>query len=203
MQGAASCCTSRAGASPVSVSNGAPSSRPQASGEIPVARAGCRKPLRREQARGPQLNVKPAASTDLQSESRAAHVTAKAMFRALPSGVVGAWSLGGVWGCKERCGTRETRLRGPSRGKLARISGMRNRAVGSGSPRGSWYCRSLRRITQREGRVPAVGQVCPRNVGWGSLPSASGSHPGCAQCAGLSAHLVSRFHRTGDSRIYQ
>jgi hypothetical protein len=74
MQGAASCCTSLAGASPVSVSTGAPSSRPQASGEIPVARAGCRKPLRREQARGPQLNVKPAASTDLQSE------------------------LGGVWG---------------------------------------------------------------------------------------------------------
>ena len=74
----ASRCSSPAGASPVSVSAGAPSSRPQASGESPVAQAGCQKPLRREPARGPQHQVKPAASTELQSESRAAHVTAKA-----------------------------------------------------------------------------------------------------------------------------
>jgi hypothetical protein len=78
------CCTSPAGGSPASVSTGAPSSRPQVSGGDPVARAGRQKPgVRREpkygeQAHGPQHEVKPAASTDLQSGSRAAHVTAKA-----------------------------------------------------------------------------------------------------------------------------
>jgi hypothetical protein len=97
-QVAASCCTSPTGASPVSASAGAPSSRPQASEEIPVARAGCRKPLRRKQARGPQLKVKPAASIDLQPESRAAHVTVKATSAARISEEAGAAGLGGVWG---------------------------------------------------------------------------------------------------------
>ena len=78
--------SSPAGASPVSVSAGAPSSRPQAAGESPVARAGCQEPLRREPARGPQHQVKPAASSDLQPESRAGHVAAKAMSAAPQSG---------------------------------------------------------------------------------------------------------------------
>src|SRR5437868_12955965 len=74
----ASRCTSPAGESPVPVSAGAPGSRPQARREIVEAQAGRREPLRREQARGPQHEVKPAASKDEQSGSRAAHVTAKA-----------------------------------------------------------------------------------------------------------------------------
>ena len=61
-----------------------------------MARAGRRKPLRREQERGPQHQVKPAASTDLQPESRAAHFTAKATFAACDSD--DAASLGGVKG---------------------------------------------------------------------------------------------------------
>jgi RNA-directed DNA polymerase len=68
-----------------------------------LARAGRRKPVSRrepcsgEQARGPQHEVKPAASTHLQSGSRAAHFTAKATSAALvservvdPGGVRGA-----------------------------------------------------------------------------------------------------------------
>src|SRR5262249_21088335 len=51
----------------------------QARGEIPVTQAGRREPLRREQERGPQHEVKPAASSDQRWGSRAAHVTAKAM----------------------------------------------------------------------------------------------------------------------------
>ena len=51
-----------------------------------MARAGCQEPLRREPARGPQHQVKPAASTDLQPESRAGHVAAKAMSAAPQSG---------------------------------------------------------------------------------------------------------------------
>ena len=109
----ASRCSSPAGASPVSVSAGAPSSRPQASEEIPVARAGCREPLRREPARGPQPNVKPAASSDLQPESRAGSVAAKALSHASWSGGVRAWGLGGVRGAARVHGG-ERNTRGPS-----------------------------------------------------------------------------------------
>ena len=97
-------CSCPAGASPVSVSAGAPSSRPQVRAETLVARAGCRKPVRRrepcsgEQARGPQHEVNPAASTEKQWESRAAHVTAKAMLDAPGFGHKRASSLPGVGG---------------------------------------------------------------------------------------------------------
>src|SRR5215210_466013 len=94
----ASRCPTPAGASPVSVSPGTPSSRPQAPDENPAARAGCQESPRREQARGPQHDVKPAASTDLPPESRADHFTAKATSDAPQSGDVRASGLGGVWG---------------------------------------------------------------------------------------------------------
>jgi hypothetical protein len=81
---AAACCASPTGESPVPVGVGAPGSRPQAAEGDFHARAGRQKPVRRrkprsgEQARGPQHEVKPAASTDLQPAGRAAHFTAKA-----------------------------------------------------------------------------------------------------------------------------
>ena len=109
----ASRCSSPAGASPASVSAGAPSSRPLASVERPVARAGCQEPLRREPVRGPQHHVKPAASTNLQSESRAAHVTAKAMSPVPQSGGARAGGLGGVGGAARGQGD-ERNTRGPS-----------------------------------------------------------------------------------------
>ena len=62
------------------------------------AEAGRQEPLRREQQRGPQHEVKPAASTDLQRESRAAHVTVKATFRTPQSGGKRARNLSGVGG---------------------------------------------------------------------------------------------------------
>jgi hypothetical protein len=106
-------CSSPAGASPVSVSAGAPSSRPQAPGEIPVAQAGCQKPRRRKPARGPQHYVKPAASTDLQPESRAGHFAAKAMSAVSQSGDAHAAGLGGVRGVARVQGD-ERNTRGPS-----------------------------------------------------------------------------------------
>ena len=109
----ASRCFSPAGASPASVSAGAPSSRPQARPETAVARAGRRKPLRREQVRGPQHEVKPAASTHLQPESRAAHVTAKATSPAPWSGGARAGGLGGVRGAARGHGEGRN-TRGPS-----------------------------------------------------------------------------------------
>ena len=51
---------------------------PDRTGGEPDGRAGCQKGLRTGQARGPQHEVKPAASSEKQSGSRAAHVTAKA-----------------------------------------------------------------------------------------------------------------------------
>lgn len=139
--GAASCCTSLAGVSPVPVGVGAPGSRPQVFGGDPFARAGCRKPVRRrlsssgEQARGPQHQVKPAASSELQSGSRAAHVTVKAMSVALvPKRVAGS---GGVWGAaRVQRGVWNTG--GPSRLPLSRRGGSyKPRAKSSAAERES------------------------------------------------------------------
>jgi len=80
----ASGCEDPAGESPVSVSGNAPGSRARARSETNVDQAGRRKPVNQrellsgERVRGPQHQVKSAASSDLQPEGRAAHVTAKA-----------------------------------------------------------------------------------------------------------------------------
>ncbi len=104
-------CIEPAGGSPVPVGAGAPGSRPRAGGEIRLAQAGCQKPLRREQARGPQLEVNAAASTEEQWESRAAHVTAKAMSRGpVPER---SWGLPGVRAVARAQGSMRNR-RGPS-----------------------------------------------------------------------------------------
>ena len=114
---AAACCACSAGESPVPVSVGAPGSRPQAARETSAAQAGCRKPVRRrkprsgEQARGPQHEVKPAASTDLQPAGRADHVTAKATLgERVPKRSDGC---GGVWGAARVQG-QVRNVRGPS-----------------------------------------------------------------------------------------
>ena len=73
-----------AGVSPASEAAGAPSSRPAAEGETPTAEAGYRKQasqrelISEKQVRGPQHHVKPAASTEKQSESRTGHFAVKA-----------------------------------------------------------------------------------------------------------------------------
>jgi hypothetical protein len=79
------CCALLAGGSPVPVGAEAPGSRLRVRGEILAAQAERREPLRREQQRGPQHEVKLAASKEKQSGSRAAHVTAKATSGALVS----------------------------------------------------------------------------------------------------------------------
>ena len=100
-------CTEPAGESPAPVGAGAPGSRPRASGEIPAAQAGCREPLRREQARGPQHQVNAAASSDKQRESRAAHVTAKATSDdPVPERSAGFLGVGAVRGRVQAMDTR-------------------------------------------------------------------------------------------------
>jgi len=114
---AAACCASPTGESPVPVGVGAPGSRPQAVEGDLCARAGRQKPVRRrkprsgEQARGPQHEVKPAASTDLQPAGRAAHVTAKAT--SLAQEPKRAGGCGGVWGAARVQGLVRN-VRGPS-----------------------------------------------------------------------------------------
>ncbi|HYW30166.1 MAG TPA: group II intron reverse transcriptase/maturase [Gemmatimonas sp.] len=118
-------CASPTGASPVPVSVGAPGSRPQADGEICPTRAGRREPVTRrkpfsgEQERGPQHEVKPAASSDQQRESRAAHVTAKTKPVASGSEQIRATGLSGVWGAArvqgEARNTRDPSARPSSR----------------------------------------------------------------------------------------
>ena len=73
------------------------------------------------QSRGPQHQVKPAASTDSQSESRAGHVTAKATSACAPvrrrTCVRSRRGRGRSTRDTERNGTREARLRSPSSGQ--------------------------------------------------------------------------------------
>jgi len=88
------CCASPAGASPAPVSVGAPGSRSPAPRETPGAEARRREPREGEQGRGPQHEVKLAAPTDLQSGSRAAHVTAKATTATRRSETIVAGSRG-------------------------------------------------------------------------------------------------------------
>ena len=116
--------TDPAGASPVRVSDVAPGSRPHSSRENASSKAGCQKPVRRasgtrdgEQARGPQHEVKPAASTEKQWECRAEHFAAKAM-----SGTKGVRELSGVWGAARVQGSVGDR-RDPSAQPLSRQRG--------------------------------------------------------------------------------
>ncbi len=88
-------CASPAGESPARVIAGEPASRPPPEAEMPTGEAWRREPRQREQVRGPQHEVKPAASKDSQREGRAAHVTAKANSTARESGW--AEDFSGVW----------------------------------------------------------------------------------------------------------
>ena len=97
--------TEPAGESPARTGIGPSGSRPAARGEIAVAEAGCRKPLRREQERGPQHHVKPAASTEEQCGSRAEHVAAKATFADGRSEATATASPAGVWGAARAQGS--------------------------------------------------------------------------------------------------
>jgi hypothetical protein len=175
----ASGCPFPAGESPTSVSAGAPSSRPQASGEIPVARAGCRKPLRRKPARGPQHEVKPAASIHLQSESRAAHITVKTTSVASQSGDVNAAGLGGVRGAARVQGD-ERNTRGPS-------AQPRSRQSDSYKPK----AKSSR--AQRESEGVVVPWITVQNNAVGGKGPYSGRVDGAATCKGMTGRTGSNY----------
>ena len=170
-----SCRSSPAGASPVSVSAGAPSSRPRTCGESRAGQAGCQEPLRREPARGPQQHVKPAASSDLQPESRADHVTAKATPETLLSGGVRVPGLGGVKGAARVHGA-ERNTRGPS-------------AQPSSRQRGSYKATAKASAAQRESEgTEVVRRPATNNAGGAKGP-----------CGGNVGRASTREGRTGST----
>ena len=154
----ASRCVSPAGASPAPVSAKAPGSRPQARGEILAARAGRQEPLRREQERGPQHEVKPAASSEKQwgravtcevSASRAAHVTAKATSGAQELGAASDPRGRAVGGEARSCAPRRWRRdwwRWPARRSLSEVRpGHAPRGGGDVTGGGGWRGARCRR----------------------------------------------------------
>ncbi len=172
------CCATPTGESPVPVGVGAPGSRPQVEEGDFHARAGRQKPVKRrephsgEQARGPQHQVKPAASTDLQPAGRAAHVTAKATSTERePKRSDGC---GGVWGAARVQGvvwnTRDPSAR-PESGQAR-----------SYKPK----AKSRRAQRESEGIVVPLGkaQAGPAKAVWHNAAGGKGPCGGHAEIAG-------------------
>jgi RNA-directed DNA polymerase len=161
-----------------------------------VARAGCQEPLRREQARGPQLEVKPAASTDLQPESRAGHVAAKATSGARKSGVAGVPGLGGVRGAARVHGDARN-TRGPSaRPGSGRGAGDKPKAKSCAVQRESEGTVVVTRAVTNNAagaKGPCGGQVGKAGTHEGMTGKTGSNHPGGRKPAEQVRHLQRRL----------
>src|SRR2546426_2698109 len=157
--------TEPAGASPAQTGTGASGSRPPGRQETAAAEAGRRKPLRREQARGPQHEVKPAASTDKQCGSRAQHVGAKATLVVGKSGATPTTSPAGVWGAARVQGSVWNR-RDPS-------------AWPASGQSGAYKPKAKSRRVQRESEGAVVpARVATNNAAGGKRPWGEGAVDG-------------------------
>ena len=154
-----------------------------------MARAGCQEPAARtvrvggEQARGPQHEVKPAASTYTQSEGRAAHFTAKATLVARDTKRDA--SLGGVWGAARVQGsTRNTR--GPSALPLSRHGGSyKPRATSSAAQRESEGVVVLAMAASNNavgGKDLCFGHARGEGTREGMAAKSEPNHPGAHRC---------------------
>ncbi len=174
-------CIRPVGASPIRASNGALGSRPQFQGEILGTTAGRQEPLRREQERGPQHKVNPAASTHLQSRSRAAHITAKATSAAQVSEFAGAAGPGGVWGAARSQGS--IRNTGDPSGLPVKRQGhsYKPKAKAGGAQRESEGVTLLLTRAQDNafrGKVPCFGHAVRRGKCEGMARTSGSNHPG-------------------------
>ena len=182
--GTAACCACPTGESPVPVGVGAPGSRPQVVEGDLLARAGCQKSVNRrepfsgEQARGPQHEVKPAASTDLQPAGRAAHVTAKATSPGRDPKRAGG--CGGVWGAARVQG-HVRNVRGPSAQPLSGQAGSyKPKAKSSGAQRESEGI-VVPMGEAQAGPAKAVGHNAAGGKGpWGGHAEIAGKREGLA-----------------------
>jgi RNA-directed DNA polymerase len=142
-----------------------------------VTRAGHRKPPKgRERRRGLQHEVKPAASTEKQWGSRAAHVTAKAKSAAHESGAERSVGPSGVRGVARVEGEVRNR-RGPS----ARPSSGRS---------GSYKPKAKSSRAQRESEGVEVPSIVVKNNATG----------GKGPCGGRGVAVGKREGMTGESR---
>jgi len=171
---------SPAGERPVPVSAEAPGSGPQTSEGDQAVRAGRQKPMRRQEPRsgeqvlGPQHEVKPAASTDLQTGCRAAHITAKAR----PGDLDSERSLGagGVWGAARGQG-EERNARDPSDRSLSgRARSYKPKAK---SARGQRESEGIV-VPERATRQNVAGGKGP----WGGYDGRAGKREGMAAGSG-------------------
>jgi RNA-directed DNA polymerase len=181
------CCASPAGESPVRVIAGEPGSRPAPGAERPKGEAWCQKPsaaqaVGGEQQRGPQHQVKPAASSESQSESRAAHVTAKVTSAARESGW--AEGLGGVEGAARAEGeVRNTRdpSAQPTSGKDRTY---KPKVKASGAQRESEGAVVPARVAKKNatgGKGLCSGCASERGTSEGMAQTAASKHPGGRQ----------------------
>jgi RNA-directed DNA polymerase len=137
-----------------------------------VSRAGRQEPLRREQVRGPQREVNPAASSEKQSGSRADDVPAKAKSVAQRPGVESAGGPTGVRGAAREQGSEWNR-RGPSAWPLSRPGGPYKPSAKAGA-------------VQRESEgivVPAIAttnNVAGGKGPWGGSDGGGGKREGMA-----------------------
>jgi RNA-directed DNA polymerase len=179
---AESCCASPAGESPVRVIAGEPGSRPAPEAERLTGEAWCQKPSETQvsggkQQRGPQHQVKPAASSESQSESRAQHFGAKAT----PSVRESGWTegLGGVWGAARAEGeVRNTRdpSAQPTSGK---DRSYKPKAKASGVQRESEGAVVLTKVVKKNatgGKGPYSGCAFEAGTSEGMAPKAP-NHP--------------------------
>ena len=118
-------CVRPAGVSPVPVGVGAPGSRPRFVGEIWRAERGVKSLFGGSKSAGRSVMRTFAASSDSQWESRAAHVTVKAMSVTLDSEWCGGSLRGKDGGTYSRSGTEQerpvcARLVGQETGRISR-----------------------------------------------------------------------------------
>ena len=173
-EGSASRCVFLAGVSPVRVTVGGPGSRPRAVGESLPAQAGRPSPPRRKQVRGPQHQVKPAASTQKQSGCRAVHASAKAISPALAPKRAGG--PGGVRGAAR--GHRETRnTRGPSAWPLS----------GQGA---AYKPMAKSHAGQRESEGVVVPSIIATNNAMGGKGPCFGRARQAGRCQGMDGQTV-------------
>src|SRR6266571_5516724 len=179
------CFTEPADESSARVSAGAPGSRLPPWVERPEGEAQRRKPsaarvVGREQERGPQHEVKPAASSDKQSESRARHVRAKATF-AVPGSGIGAEGLGGVEGAARAEGSVRNRRdpsRPPESGQghsykpKAKARGVERESEGSVVPA------MVAPQNAIGGKGPCFGDACAGGKSEGMTRAIASNHPG-------------------------
>ena len=177
---AESCCTVPTGESPVAVIAGEPRSRLAPAAQKPSGEAQCQKPpgpkgAGGEQQRGPQHQVKPAASSEKQSESRTEHVAVKAMSSARESGWVEG--LGGVRGAARVEGAMRN-TRDPS----AQPTSGKDRPYKPSAKAGGAQRESEGAVVPSRAVEKTVKKNAVRGKGpWGETASAEGKGEGMAR----------------------